>query len=160
MGEFSKLRRRTRGDDESGVELVEFGLVVVLLVALVYGLVFYGLLFGAHVTLTQAAADGARAGISYSSPALAESHAESEASADVAWFGKGACNPTGTVLTCMATEAACHLNTANTCLTVTVTYNSYSSNSLIPAVLGVGILAPTNLVSASTLQISTPTTDS
>jgi Flp pilus assembly protein TadG len=154
LGELLKRRRRPRTDDESGVEMVEFGLVVVLLVALVYGLVFYGLLFGAHVTLTQAAADGARAGISYSTPASAEAAAETEASADVAWFGKGACSPSGTVLTCVATEAPCVSNVANTCLKVTVTYNSYSSHAVIPAVLGLGIFAPTNLVSTSTLQMT------
>ena len=55
-----RLRRRS---DERGAEMVEFALVVVLLIALLYGIVSYGLILAAQSTITQAAADGARAGI-------------------------------------------------------------------------------------------------
>ena len=65
-----KLRRR---DDEDGAELIEFALVFFLLIALVYGIVFFGLLLSAKVTMTQAAADGARAGIVQSTVSSQES---------------------------------------------------------------------------------------
>src|ERR1700733_1169049 len=54
--------RRWR-DDEHGAEMVEFAFVVVLLVMLLYGIITYGLILAAQATVTQAAADGARAGI-------------------------------------------------------------------------------------------------
>src|SRR3984957_10118040 len=53
------LRRR----HEDGAETVEFAIVVVLLITLIYGIVSVGLSLAAKVTITQAAADGARAGI-------------------------------------------------------------------------------------------------
>jgi Flp pilus assembly protein TadG len=158
LGPIKKLAaRRHRHSDEKGAELVEFALVVVVLVALVYGIVFYGLVLGAKVTMTQASADGARAGIVFSSPASAISHAEAQASNDVAWMGKGACSPTGTVITCVATESPCVANISNTCLTVTVTYNNYATHPLIPEAPGLGVITPNNIVSTSTDQITTPT---
>ncbi len=54
---------RHRGRNEEGAEMVEFAIVVVLLMMLVYGIVSVGLSLGAKMTITQAAADGARAGI-------------------------------------------------------------------------------------------------
>ena len=54
---------RRRRDDEHGAEMVEFAFVVVLLIALLYGIITYGLILAAQATVTQAAADGARAGI-------------------------------------------------------------------------------------------------
>lgn len=152
-----KLRRR---DDEEGAELIEFALVFLLLIALVYGIIFFGLLLSAKVTMTQAAADGARAGIVQSTVSAQESAAVARAASDVSWMGKGTCGATSSStnpLTCIATEAPCVSNTSNQCLTVTVTYNNYSSDPLIPPVLGLGLAAPTNIIATSTLQISTPT---
>ena len=151
------ILRRDQREDERGAEIVEFAIIVVLLISLVYGIVFYGLVLGAKVTITQASADGARAGIVYATPSSAISHAEAAAAADVAWMGKGACNPTGTVITCSASEAACVSNTTNTCLTVVVTYNNYSSNSIIPQAPGLGVITPNNIISQATDQVSTPT---
>ena len=56
-------------DDERGAEMVEFAFVVVLLIALLYGIISYGLILSAQSTVTKAAADGARAGIVASSTA-------------------------------------------------------------------------------------------
>ena len=53
---------RTDGRSEQGAEMVEFAIVVVLLMTLVYGIVSVGLSLAAKETITQAAADGARAG--------------------------------------------------------------------------------------------------
>ena len=50
---------------ERGQALVEFAVVVLPLLLLVVGIIQFGLLFGAHVTLTNAAREGARAGTIY-----------------------------------------------------------------------------------------------
>ncbi len=42
--------------------MVEFAFVVVLLIALLYGIVTFGLILAANSTVTQAAADAARGG--------------------------------------------------------------------------------------------------
>jgi Flp pilus assembly protein TadG len=145
-------RRRT--NDESGAELVEFAFVVVLLVALLYGIISYGLILGAQAALNQAAADGARAGIV--DPANAQADAQSQVGHDVGWMDKGPCNSSGTTITCNASEAACPSNPNNQCLTVTVIYN-YASSPLFPELPGMGIVTPSTLTATNTLQISSPT---
>src|ERR1700727_1092842 len=62
--------QRRRQHDERGAEMVEFAFVVVLLIALLYGIISYGLILSAQSTVTQAAADGARAGIVAASTSL------------------------------------------------------------------------------------------
>src|SRR5580704_4375505 len=81
--------RRWR-DDEHGAEMVEFAFVVVLLVMLTYGLIL-----AAQATVTQAAADGARAGIVANSTTATCSQstvaavcaADAQAGSDVGWMG-------------------------------------------------------------------------
>jgi Flp pilus assembly protein TadG len=155
-----QLRRRR---DESGAEMVEFALVVVLLIALLYGIISYGLILAAQSTITQAAADGARAGIVQSSTAscgtpgtpCAISTAEGQAASDVGWLNKGTCGTASTTITCVATEAACPSNANNQCLTVKVVYN-YNSNPLFPELPGMGVITPSTISSSNTLQISSP----
>ncbi len=69
--------------------MVEFAFVVVLLIALLYGIISYGLILSAQSTVTQAAADGARAGIVATSSAVAA--AEGQAANDLNWMDKGQC---------------------------------------------------------------------
>ena len=140
--------------------MVEFALVVVLLIALLYGIISYGLILAAQSTITQAAADGARAGIVASSTAKAT--AEIQAGNDVGWLDKGACyepdagtGTAGATLSCTATEGACASNANNQCLTVTVIYN-YSKSPLFPELPGMGVITPSTISSSNTLQISTP----
>ena len=58
-------------------------------IALLYGIVSYGLILSAQSTVTQAAADGARAGIVATSTAKAT--AEAQAANDLGWMDKGTC---------------------------------------------------------------------
>jgi Flp pilus assembly protein TadG len=150
--------------DERGAEMVEFALVVVLLIALLYGIISYGLILAAQTTITQAAADGARAGIVASSsggsigPPCTTSActvSESQAGSDVTWLGKGTCGTSTTTITCVSTEVPCPSNGNNECLTVTVSYN-YSANPLFPELPGMGVITPSTISSSNTLQMSTP----
>lgn len=135
--------------------MVEFAFVVVLLVALLYGIVTYGLILAAQATVTQAAADGARAGIVASSTAVAT--AEAQAGADLGWMNKGTCGSgtPATTLTCVAVTEPCPSNTNNTCLKVTVSYN-YASAPLFPEMPGLGVITPSTISSTNVLQLSTP----
>jgi Flp pilus assembly protein TadG len=136
--------------------MVEFAFVVVLLVALLYGIITYGLILAAQATVTQAAADGARAGIVVGASS-AVATAEGQAGADLGWMNKGTCG-TGTpatTLTCVAVPEQCPSNANNTCLKVTVTYN-YASAPLFPELPGLGIITPSTISSTNILQLSTP----
>jgi Flp pilus assembly protein TadG len=138
----TRLGRR----DERGAEMVEFAFVVVLLIALL----------AAQSTITQAAADGARAGIVSATGAGAATAAQNQASIDIGWMNKGACGPSTTVITCVATPEQCPSSATNTCLSVTVTYN-YASSPLFPELPGFGVIMPSSLSSTNVLQLSTPT---
>ncbi len=150
--------------DERGAEMVEFALVVVLLIALLYGIISYGLILAAQSTITQAAADGARAGIVASTPGGSTGPpcttsacvvGEGQAATDLGWMGKGTCGTASTTITCVATEAACPSNANNQCLTIKVTYN-YNSSPLFPELPGMGVITPSTISSSNTLQISSP----
>ena len=149
-----------RQHDERGAEMVEFAFVVVLLIALLYGIISYGLILSAQSTVTQAAADGARAGIIASSTAVAT--AEAQSGNDLVWMGKGQCyepavpaGTSGAPLSCTATKGTCPSNASNQCLTVTVTYN-YSQDPLFPELPGMGVITPSTISSTDVLQMSLP----
>ena len=162
MGDFAKRLRREyrvrRGDgceDERGAELIEFAVVIVLLITLLYGIITYGVILAAQATVTQAAADAARSGIVAAS-ANVVSQAEAQAGTDVGWMNKGTCGTSGTTITCVATEIPCPSNAANTCVKVTVTYN-YGSSPLFPELPGLGVITPSTISSTNILQLSIPT---
>ncbi|MFZ0249398.1 MAG: TadE/TadG family type IV pilus assembly protein [Acidimicrobiales bacterium] len=150
----------TRHRDERGAEMVEFAFVVVLLIMLLYGIVSYGLILSAQSTVTQAAEDGARAGIvATSNPAGA---AEAAAGDDVSWMGKGQCwepdeglGTSGAAISCKAWPENCPSNPNNQCLKVTVQY-SYASDPLFPILPGLNIVTPSTLSSTDVLQMSSP----
>jgi Flp pilus assembly protein TadG len=161
------LKLLSRRRDERGAEMVEFAFVVVLLIALLYGIISYGLILAAQTTITQAAADGARAGIVESSSSAligppctttACTVSESQAGSDVGWLGKGTCGTSATTsnpITCVSTEVPCPSNPNNECLTVAVNYD-YSANPLFPELPGMGVITPSTISSSDTLQMSTP----
>ncbi len=143
--------------------MVEFAFVVILLIMLLYGIITYGLILAAQATVTQAAADGARAGIvanSSTTPTCTQSTlasvcaADAQAGNDVGWMGKGSC-PTSTIITCTAAPEPCPSNASNTCLKVTVSYN-YATSPLFPEMPGLGVITPSTISSTNVLQMSTP----
>ncbi|HWD56368.1 MAG TPA: TadE/TadG family type IV pilus assembly protein [Acidimicrobiales bacterium] len=140
--------------------MIEFAIVVVLLVTLLYGIITFGLILAAQATVTQAAADAARSGIVSASTAVAT--AEAQAGTDLSWMSKGTCGTSGTTTTCVASLIPCPSNNLNppgtapnTCLKVTVSY-SYNSSPLFPELPGLGVITPSTISSTNILQISTP----
>ena len=103
---FAKRLRRNPGEDERGAELIEFAVVVVLLITLLYGIITYGVILAAQATVTQAAADAARSGItqgtgnvnncngSAATVSAAGCAAVQQANTDLGWMDKGTCYET------------------------------------------------------------------
>jgi Flp pilus assembly protein TadG len=182
-GNFAKRLRRRHGEDERGAELLEFALVVVLLITLLYGIITYGVILAAQATVTQAAADAARSGIvqgtgttdcNGSTVSAAGCAAVQEAATDLGWMNKNGClekvdttTPTntsydvtpaansGSPITCTATIEPCPSNLSNTCLSMNVLYN-YSAAPLFPELPGLGLITPSTISSTNVLQLSTP----
>lgn len=166
---FAKRLRRDPGEDERGAELIEFAVVVVLLITLLYGIITYGLILGAQATITQAAADAARSGIVSSSTAV--STAESQACTDVGWMNKTCGTPVtyntsnctfspnpADAITAFACTENCpsnSVNSVNTCLAVTVSYN-YAGTPLFPELPGLNVITPSTMFSTNVVQLSTP----
>jgi Flp pilus assembly protein TadG len=153
-----RLPKRPGERDERGAEMVEFAFVVVLLIALLYGIISYGLVLAAQSTITQAAADAARSGIV--APTSAVTTAEGQAATDVNWMGKGCNEPdvagsASSAITCKATTEQCPSNANNSCLQVTVTYD-YAASPLFPELPGLGVIMPSSISSTNVLQMSTP----
>ena len=133
--------------------MIEFAIVVVLLITLLYGIVTYGLILAAQATVTQAAADAARSGVVTTTP---KATAEAQAGTDVGWMNKGACSESGTPITCNADVISCPSNGAQQCLKVTVVYN-YGSNPLFPELPGLSIITPSSITSVNVVQIPAST---
>jgi Flp pilus assembly protein TadG len=145
---FPKRRgRRDRG--ERGSELIDFAIVVVLLIALLYGVLTYGLILAAQSTINQAAADAARSGIITTTPVVT---AEAQAGSEVSWMDKGICGTSRTTITCNAEKIRCPSNLKHQCLKVTVSYN-YSSNPLFLELPGVSLITPSTISSTNVVQI-------
>ena len=147
--------------------MVEFALVVVLLIALLYGIITYGLILAAQSTITQAAADAARSGIVTTTPVAT---AEAQACIDIGWMNKtcgtpatGSYNTTNCTfspnpadaITAFACTKTCPSNVNNQCLTVSVSYN-YSGAPLFPELPGLNVITPSTISSTNVLQVSTP----
>jgi Flp pilus assembly protein TadG len=130
--------------------MIEFAIVVVLLITLLYGIITYGLILAAQSTLTQAAADAARSGIVTTTQVAT---AEAQAGTDVGWMNKGTCAESGTTITCNAVKITCPSSTVNAqCLKVTVVYH-YASDPLFPELPGLNLITPSTLTSTNVLQI-------
>jgi Flp pilus assembly protein TadG len=159
-----RLHQSYRRNSEEGAEMIEFALIVVLLVTLVYGIITYGLILGTNETMTQSAADAARAGMVYQSATYAIPAAQNTALTDMSWLvGSVNCNTSpgiecqsdSTRPSCPLTDRLCvnvYENAAGTTITAAVTYN-YQKFPIVPLVPGLNLVTPSTLSGNATYQI-------
>lgn len=137
-------RRRA---DQRGAALVEFAIASVVLLVLLFGIISYGYVLSFKQGLTQAAAEGARAGAVGGDVAAAVARS-------VGAYNR-TCNAGG--LTCKSETAAWppvpYACGSNTCITVTVSYD-WKNYPLLPEFPGLGLLLPDTLKSTSVTQVS------
>jgi Flp pilus assembly protein TadG len=185
-GNFAKRLRRRHGEDERGAELLEFALVVVLLITLLYGIITYGVILAAQATVTQAAADAARSGIvqgtgtqtcnGTNGVSAAGCAAVQEAATDLGWMNKNGCvetvvttTPTNTTnnvtpaantgspITCTATVEPCPSSANGSNICLSVAVSyNYGSAPLFPELPGLSVITPSTISSTNVLQLSTP----
>ncbi len=135
-----------RRHDERGAAVVEFAIASVVLLVLLFGIITYGYALSFKQSLTQAAAEGARAGaVSGEAAALPQVANAVRAFNQTCGVGGLACS-TSTA----AADTGC---TAGACIRVRVTYN-WKDYPLLPRFPGLGFLLPDTLTSTSITRLS------
>ena len=153
--------RRRRG--QQGAAAVEFALLVPLICILVFATMSYAYMFSFRQTLSQAAAEGARAAVGGSKGAgcsptatsfpVATCPAQSAASSAVANVMGQYDMACGTGhLSCTLSQPAACTSGGGTCMTVTVSY-PYRQYDLLPTVPGMGFTLPRELRFSTTVVI-------
>lgn len=144
--EDHRLRDAHRLRAQRGSVLVEFAICATLFIALIYGVVSYGVVYWVKGTITHAAEEGARAAVGAANPATA---AQSEAERVV-----NESLPAGYAAHKVVTSAIVQCDpldpSKGSCVKVTVTY-PYSSYPVVPALAPVFL--PDELKSSSYVQL-------
>ena len=164
MGEISaRLRRRL---PERGAAAVEFALVVIPLLYLVFGVISYGYMLSFRQSISQATAEGARSAAvtpgGISNPDLL-TRAQNAINDSLSSYGvkcastagaSGSLTHNGTPAgTCTINPpATCTGSTTDKCVKVTLDY-TYSDDSLLPDV-GYGYVLPDHLKYSSEVRVS------
>ncbi|MDQ1515447.1 MAG: hypothetical protein QOE80_1277 [Actinomycetota bacterium] len=156
--DMSNRKHRRRRESERGAALVEFALCVALLLTLLFGIISYGYVLSFKQGLTQAAAEGARAG-AVASSGTETTAADSAVTRSVRAFLNLAvtnpaynqpCNAAPSVgLTCNYTVSA----TTPKTVTVQLTYD-YKHYPLLPRFPGLGLLLPDTLKSTFVAEVN------
>ncbi len=138
---------------ERGAALVEFSISIVLLLTLLFGIISYGYVLSFKQGLTQAAAEGARAGAVGTTTDAVNAVARS-----VGAFNK-TCNSGG--LTCQGASAGADWPPAtyawdrgtHMCVKVTLSYD-WKNYPLLPKFPGLGLLLPDTLTTTRVAEVS------
>ena len=150
--------QRLRG--EGGAALLEFALVAPLLFLLLYAIAAYGMALAVKHSVTQAAADAARAAVpvvqdlpAEAGPSAAAVH---QADVDLQWLGgTDPCDQAGFSCTTSILSPCPDSGSATNCLRVTVTYD-YQDHPIVPSLPGFGLFLPASLSSSSTPLLAGP----
>lgn len=150
--------RTSRRSAQRGAAAVEFALVLPILLLLVFGIIGYGYMLSFRQSISQAAAEGARAAAVSQTDADRVTKAraavnESLTSYGVTCSGTSLVKDATTVGSCSIGVATCAGEAASVrCVTVTLNY-SYRANPLVP-VPGIGIVLPQQLKYSSVARVS------
>ena len=144
-----------RRNDQRGVVLVEFSLVVVLLFFVLYGIVAYGMAIALRQSMGQAAGEAVRAAVVSSAvtPAERELTAEAFAEASTNGLGKpGFGDADATVATCASFAPATTPAPPGECIEVVFTYDYSGDGAIVPGG-PFGVILPNTLTASAVGQI-------
>ena len=146
--------RRGRGD--GGTAILEFALVAILLLTIIFGIINFGLILSFKQDMTRAAAEGARAGaVAYPSTSAQTDALNATGTAVRAFGGRfttTGCSTAG--LTCTVPAVApCVGDTSHDCVTVALVYD-YDSQPLYGVVPLISAFLPNSITAASVARIN------
>lgn len=151
----------SRRRSDHGAAAVEFALVLPLLVLLLFGIISYGVMLSFRQSLSQAAAEGARA----AAVTFVEGHKQAEAYASLseALDSFGVTCATGVLKKGAATVGSCAVTMPGACtpaaaagvncVKVTLVYN-YRDHPIVPSFPGVGYVVPSQLTYSAQARVS------
>jgi len=131
-----------QGDD--GAAAVEFALVSLLFLMLVFGIVTFGLVFALNHTLTHAAAEGARSALVVPA-ANTKQAAEDAARTRLGWLENTA--------TVNASVGPCLSDPGRQCVEVFTSYD-WLANPLVPPLPGLGLVMPDEMTRSAVVQVT------
>jgi Flp pilus assembly protein TadG len=161
--EFGRVHARrqkspNRCEGDAGTSLVEMAFLLVPLCLFLFGIIVYGYLMSFRQNMTQAAAEGARAGAVAPVDAgyvTAKARALDATNKALSSFtqscGTGGVTCTFTVTTSSSISNPC--STAPACINVTVSYD-YATYPLMPNIPIVSNAIPSTFVSSSSAQLN------
>lgn len=150
MVRSARAAARRRGG-ERGASAVEFALVVIPLLWLVFGIISFGMMLSFRQTLSQAATEGARAAAVEQDAGQRTTAATSAVNEAMDAVSKS-CGSGGLVCDFSSVSAPFSCGTG-TCVTVTLDYK-YRDNPVIPSLPFVGTLMPQDLKYSATVRVS------
>lgn len=139
-------RTRERLAREDGVAALEFAIVSMVFLVLLFGILTYGFIFGMDQSMNHAAEEGARAAISKSDPDDAVDHAKATAYERLSWL-----QPSIQLSDITASHAPCSNDPSVECLTVTITY-PWNTRPIIPKF--VGLPTPEQMIASAVIELT------
>jgi Tfp pilus assembly protein PilX len=137
-------RLRLRGGDEKGAAILEFTLVVVLFMFLMFGLIAYGMILATKQRITNAASDGARAAVGAPDPVQAAKDRIHDA---LGAEGSYTLTPPPSLIPCVGGTG--------TCISVSITYD-YANHPImpVPELPGMHLFTPSTFGAKAVVQVS------
>jgi len=130
---------------------VELAIVSSLLLVLIFGIITYAYMMSFRQSMTQAAAEGARAAALAPATPATEAQTRGQAALNGALGGfDESC--TGGGLTCDIVKAACAADPSRQCVTVSLDYD-YAAFPLLPALPLLSGILPDSLSAESVVEI-------
>lgn len=145
----ARLRARHATRDERGAAAVEFALVLPILLLLLFGIIAYGYMLSFRGSMSQAAAEGARAAAVSVDASKRESNARAAVEEALRAYGVS-CSDAG--MTCRFDPAPTGCATGTSCFQVSLSYD-YDGHPLIPLPL-VGAVMPDTLSYSASARTS------
>jgi Flp pilus assembly protein TadG len=128
-----RLKGRGMMRREDGVAAVEFAIVSMVFLLMLFGILTYGYIFGLSQSLNHAAEEGARAAVSTTSDSAAITKAHDTALSRLSWLGSRIQSSD-----IVAAVAACPSDVTVKCVTVTITY-PWNTRPVIPHFVGLPV---------------------
>jgi Flp pilus assembly protein TadG len=140
------MRIRDHLKRQDGVAAVEFAIVAMVFMVILFGILTYGFIYGLDQSMNHAAEEGARSAISTTTEPDAITKAKTTALQRLSWLGSNI--QTSDVA---ATVADCDNDAAVRCITVTITY-PWATRPVVPKFVGLPI--PTQMQAVAVIELT------